>query len=151
MQNHQPPQPVGTPISAREIHSGCYIPPEVLNDPKLSPAAKLVYGRLRWHARDKSSCWPAVATLSEALGMNSSTIHRALKTLKDQGYIMISGAKFRNSTYTFLLHRRFLKAPSDMQGAQHGGYPAQITQPVYFNTTVNLPPNTQNQTFEGDL
>jgi hypothetical protein len=63
------------------------LPEAALTDPRLPRSALAVLGALDGYARDKTECWPAVATLAEGLNLCRRTVQLALARLKSLGYV----------------------------------------------------------------
>jgi predicted transcriptional regulator len=66
-----------------------------MHDLNLSLQAKGVYGILATYADKDGWCWPKVATLAEKSSVSVRTVNRALKELKQHGYVHREGKKFR--------------------------------------------------------
>lgn len=63
------------------------LPSDVRYDRRLSQTAKLLYAEISALAQTDGYCWAADAYLAETLGVSVATITRALRTLRQCGYI----------------------------------------------------------------
>ena len=64
------------------------IPNEIVRDGTLALAAKAVLLALISHAKD-GECWPSHALLAHETGTSQSTVKRALRTLRQRGFVSI--------------------------------------------------------------
>lgn len=96
----------GQPFNPFRTFKGLYVPNAVARSPRLSPNAKLAYGRLMQFAGRKGRCWPAVDTLAGELGCAERTARRLLEELEAVGLIhrdLGKGPRSCNMIY-FLWH-----------------------------------------------
>jgi len=71
------------------------VPAELLTDPHLTNTAKVLYSILVGYPsfRKYGESWVSNTTLSDRMGVSLPTVKRALKSLRDQGYLEPSGQK----------------------------------------------------------
>lgn len=75
-----------------EKHSGIptgagRIPPSVLRDWQLTPAAKVLYATLTTYAGEDGGCSPSNESLTADMGMTSSYVSLLLSQLQERGHI----------------------------------------------------------------
>jgi hypothetical protein len=74
------------PISAGGF---THVPNFLLNDPKISANAKVVYAKLLSYAWNNDRVFPGQDTMSKDVGMSQSIISRAVKELEVQEWLEI--------------------------------------------------------------
>jgi predicted transcriptional regulator len=65
------------------------VPNCLLNTPKLSFAAKVVYAKLLSYAWNNNPVFPGQETMAREVGSKKSTINKAVKELEEQGWLGI--------------------------------------------------------------
>lgn len=92
------------------------IPGSVLSDSRITPAAKLVFGLLRYRQYDKGSCWPGIESISRDLALSRSAVSRTIGQLEKIGYISVERLHKRSNSYTVSTIRddRFLRIRLDL-------------------------------------
>ncbi len=75
------------PVSAEGFTQ---IPNSLLNNKELSFAAKTVYSKLLSYAWYHDRVFPGQETMAEDIGSTTSTINRAIKELKEKGWLEIN-------------------------------------------------------------
>jgi DNA-binding transcriptional ArsR family regulator len=65
------------------------VPNFLLNDPKISANAKVVYAKLLSYAWNNDRVFPGQDTMSKDVGMSQSIISRAVKELEEQEWLEI--------------------------------------------------------------
>jgi hypothetical protein len=65
------------------------VPNFLLNDPKISANAKVVYAKLLSYARYNDRVFPGQDTMANDVGMSQPTIARAVKELEDNAWLEI--------------------------------------------------------------
>lgn len=63
-----------------------------------------VYMYLKDRSDQKGSCWPAIPTMAQELGLSRSTIKRALHDLEGAGYLKREERFRENGSYTSNLY-----------------------------------------------
>jgi len=77
------------------------IPASVLSDYRITPAAKLLYGLLRYRQYEKGACWPGIESISRDLGgLSRAAVSRAIGQLEQNGHITVERHHKRTNTYT---------------------------------------------------
>lgn len=77
------------------------IPASVLSDTRITPAAKLIFGLLRYRQYDKGACWPGIESISKDLGgLSRAAVSRAIGQLEKNSYITVERRHKRTNTYT---------------------------------------------------
>lgn len=81
---------VGEQYNPWKLFTGIFIPESIvrLSHEILSPGAKLLFGRLCWHAGKNGECFPSHVTLAEEIGVAERTIRDYLKELEDGGFVI---------------------------------------------------------------
>jgi len=81
------------------------VPNEVLHNPDLSPAAKLVYLALLSvdHGGRKGKAWPTHAFLANVSGFSRRQVIRAIKELEGVGLLSVRSRPGSANTYTLNL------------------------------------------------
>jgi DNA-binding transcriptional regulator YhcF (GntR family) len=78
------------------------IPYQIIVDPKLNPADRILYGLIYWYPHMKlEKCVAGNDTLAELLGVEVRTVERALGRLEEQKYIAryYKDVEKKNRTY----------------------------------------------------
>ncbi len=79
-----------------------YYSKEILKDKSLTDAAKVVANHLiHISGWEKDNLIPSVSSLTKTLSMDKSSVSKALKTLKEKGYIVVNE---NNNTFTFQIN-----------------------------------------------
>lgn len=74
----------------------------ILNQSGMNALEQIVYVHLKKHSSQSNKCFPGINNLAKSLDSSSNTIRKALKSLKDKGFIDIE-QRFNNSNeYTLL-------------------------------------------------
>lgn len=79
--------PSGRSFNPGGVFSAVWIPPVILQDPRLSPTAKLCYGRIANRCGHKEYCWPSQESLAQDLLVTVRTVQRSLDELEEAGHI----------------------------------------------------------------
>ncbi len=102
---------IGEPINPYNQFLCAPIPLGVLEDPKLTHGAKLLYGRLMLFSGKDGQCNPSNQTLAKKLAVSPDSITRWLGELRRQGYIT---TKFNGQggtpDHTFRMHTNLLES-----------------------------------------
>lgn len=75
---------------------GSFVPNIVLSNPKLSPSAKLCYGRLLQIAKQHGHCYPKQTTLAKELSLSVEQIRRILSSLEEEGFLYREVPKYED-------------------------------------------------------
>lgn len=107
-----------------------HVPNGIAELTTIGTAAKLVYGRLCQFAGSRGYCWPAISTLSCAIGVTRTTTKKAIKELVAEKLIEVVGrinedGDATSNLYYFLDHPVLNTAPlmEDGQGRPESGLP----------------------------
>jgi len=73
----------------------CVIPPAVWSDDELSPAEKVLAGRIHALAAKEGYCWAGNSYLSEDVGVSERSIRKYLSALEERGHCEISYTRER--------------------------------------------------------
>ena len=76
----------------------------------LTRTTKYIAWALADRANDNGSCWPSIKTLSADTGFHSSTVKRALHTLKGSGYLTIEARSRKDGSQTSNRYTLILEA-----------------------------------------
>src|SRR6476646_9268928 len=68
-------------------HGFVPLPHAVLLDHRLSRGARLLWGVLKRHARQRSTCWPGYASLCRDLAAHEDTVRRWMRELIARGLV----------------------------------------------------------------
>lgn len=88
------------------------VPNFLLNDPRLSSTAKLVYVMLLKYAWHHDQCFPGQKTLAKDIGKGERHTHSAVKELEKNGLISIKRRGLGKSNI-YTLHLRVAKRTVD--------------------------------------
>ena len=116
---------VGEPFNPYQRFNNVLVPEAMARNRELSPAAKLIYGRLRRYAGKDGRCFPRVDTLGEEVGLGERQTQKHLRTLEREGYIRTverftaDGAQTSNG-YAFLWHPTFDEWEENMKTNSKG-------------------------------
>lgn len=80
---------IGQVFNPFGLFTGCFIPDCIFYDHRLSPSAKLLYGRLLRYAGKHGIAWPKQSTLADEMGLSNNQIIILLKELENNKYIII--------------------------------------------------------------
>jgi hypothetical protein len=83
------------------------IPYGVFSDPDLTPAAKLVYGRLKLYSGKVGHCCPKQETLAQEVCLKKRQLRNVLVELRDAGWISLVRAR-TNCVYTVYPERQLI-------------------------------------------
>ena len=75
------------------------VPVELLEDSRLSPPARVLFGILAGHLIDKDHCWPGQQRLAEKLNVTARAVRNYLKELQDAGWIEVEERAGASSIY----------------------------------------------------
>lgn len=116
---------VGELYNPKRIFTGIFIPESMVRLPNsvLSPGAKLLFGRLSWHASDEGDCFPSRDKLAEEIGVSLGSVKEYLRELETQGFIVPVRSGPKANSYDFPWHpileaslrksRRLPESPSE--------------------------------------
>ena len=76
-----------------DTFSGVFIPRPVLEDDRLTPAARILFGSLDGLARTERGCWASSAYLGRICGVKPRQVRNLLQLLEGLGYIERQHAK----------------------------------------------------------
>jgi DNA-binding transcriptional ArsR family regulator len=79
---------------------------------------------LRWHAREKTSCYPSIKTIAEMLGIPERTAQYHLSNLESRGMVRREQQRGKATIY-HLLGTAITCTPSDGRDAKSCGQPTQ--------------------------
>ncbi|HXJ39082.1 MAG TPA: helix-turn-helix domain-containing protein [Bryobacteraceae bacterium] len=107
---------VGERFNPFQMFTGLFIPIWLAGSPRLSPGAKLCYGRLTQLSGDKGECWPGQQSLAKLFKVNERQIRRYLTELEEEGFIAIQQRGLnRSNVYVFLWHEEIEAQPIPAQ------------------------------------
>jgi hypothetical protein len=102
---------IGQPFNPFGFFNGIFIPESMVRSTRISPGAKLTYGRLTRYAGQDGKCYPAVATLATQIGVSDRQTQRYLAELEDERLVRrITRFRERAQTsngFEFLWHEMF--------------------------------------------
>ncbi len=110
------------------------------SDTTLTPTALrvLMLLSLRWADAKTGRCWPAKATIAEALTTHEKTIQKALRELRERGWIMVVPGAGQNGTNVYqVVHSRFEGGAKRLQKGERNHSPNLTIEPNK-TTTVSL-------------
>lgn len=81
------------------------IPHELLRDKRLSPTSMVIAGILLVYAKDKTTCWPSVATIARELDLSRRTVQLNIRQLEAAGWIRVRPANHPTHQEYVLLWR----------------------------------------------
>ena len=74
-------------INPWRLWVGSFVPNWLMEQPEVSPGAKLLYSRLAQHAGEKGQCYPGQDTLAGELAISERQVRRLLAELEGRGLI----------------------------------------------------------------
>ena len=98
---------LGQPFNPYRLFYGIFLPEALLGYPKVSPGAKLCYGRLSRYSGKAGECWPAVSVLAKELGVSTRQAKRYCRELEKAQFIRRDPRPGRTNHWVFLWHRVF--------------------------------------------
>lgn len=99
--------PCTVTINPHAIFLGSVVPAWVMKNRKLSPTAKLAYGRLQRYAGRDGGCFPKIATLADELGESRRSVERAIQSLRQEG-LLSTERRPTHLVFHFLWHEDIL-------------------------------------------
>jgi len=94
-----------------KLFTGLIVPEALAKCPWISPAAKLIYGRLARYAGQDGNCHPAVATLAAEVGLKRRQVQTHLKALEKANLIKRIARRSKDQQlsngYVFVWHPLF--------------------------------------------
>jgi hypothetical protein len=87
--------------------TGIFVPESLLRLSRISPTAKLVYGRLARYAGADGRCFPAVGTLAAEIGLKERRARLCLAELETEKFIRRELQDGKTTRYVFLWHSAF--------------------------------------------
>lgn len=76
----------------------CVVPHYILEDPKISSTAKLIYGEISSLANKFGYCYATNKHFCKLLGLKTNTIQKAIVQLKEAKYIRVEVSKKSDGT-----------------------------------------------------
>jgi len=108
-------------------------------DTTLTPVALrvLLLLALRWADAKTGRCWPAKETIAEAASTHPKTVQKALRELREQGWILVVPGAGRNGTNVYqVIHSRFARGSDIVPKAEPNRSPNLTNEPNQKTTTV---------------
>lgn len=90
---------------------------DVLDDPELSGAARMVYIALASYATKDGRAWPSLPRIAARAGFSSRTVKRELSTLEKAGYLTRRGRPMVNGRRLTTMYYLGDPPPDDKQPA----------------------------------
>ena len=118
---------IGMPYNPYRLFTGIFVPEALVRWSRLSPGAKLCFGRLARYAGQNGDCHPSVTTLAFELGVRKRQVQTYLSELTREKLIRRVGERGKVNHYIFLWHKIFLNP-----------VPMQNTAPVQDNARVPM-------------
>lgn len=117
--------------------------PQTLTQSNVSDSAYRVYGTLcRFANKDNGSCFPSIATIGKFCGKSPSTVKRAVKELKESGFIEVIERFETDKGQTSNLYIvKFISAKNNTgRGFNNatGGMPEVVHKPESINQSQDL-------------
>ncbi len=77
----------------------------LLYNSNLPNRAITVYLYLHDHANKQGECWPSLATMGKEIKMSRTTLHRAIKDLKNAGFLKTEQRYRENGGHSSLCYK----------------------------------------------
>jgi hypothetical protein len=109
----------GQPFNPYGLFHGVFIPEALVRWPKLSPGAKIAYGRLARYAGQDGSCHPRQETLAREIGVSERQIRNYLTELTTHRLLkVVQRGLHAPNDYVFLWHDVFTGSNRKYPSAQ---------------------------------
>ena len=108
-------------------------------DPTLTPVALrvLMLLALRWADAKTGRCWPAKGTIADALAIHDKTVQKALRELRERGWIMVAVGAGQSGTNVYqVIHSRFEGGAKRLQKGEPNRSPNLTIEPKKKEDTV---------------
>ncbi len=137
---------VGQRFNPYRLFCGIHIPNVVCRSTKLTPTAKLVYGRLAQYAGENGRCFPAIKTLAVEIAASPRAVISAIQQLEREGFVKKQATghrdRRRTNTYHFLWHDIFeneLRIKGEESAPPEEGGPSQPVKKAHHRSENSAP------------